>query len=136
MNITKLPFNAHVGLRPCENDQGLLSLPFEKHLLNHLQTLHASAIYALAEASSGEFLLRHRTTESINGVLRRAACKYSAPATTAIYSKALTDPDVVTEAAATASKSGKASLTIYIAINDSNDRIVGRFSFDWLLIRE
>jgi len=37
----------------------ILEMPESPLLLNHVGTVHASVQFALAEASSGEFLLRH-----------------------------------------------------------------------------
>ncbi|MFT4690681.1 MAG: PaaI family thioesterase [Verrucomicrobiia bacterium] len=88
MNILSLPFNAHTGLQPGP-DGYLLHLPFADHLLNHVGTVHASAICALAEASSGEFLVRHLDDEKRDAVGRKTTAKYSAPADSSLISEPL-----------------------------------------------
>jgi len=51
MEMTSLHFNAHVSILPAISDDHLLRLPSADHLLNHLGTVHASALFSLAEAS-------------------------------------------------------------------------------------
>ena len=46
MKIIDLPFNQHIGLE--KDGQGVV-LHSQPHLLNHVGTLHATAIYGLAE---------------------------------------------------------------------------------------
>ena len=73
MDVISLPFNAHVGLARSETKGCLLELAPRAEHLNHLGTVHASALYALAEATSGEFLVQARgDREAIGGVVRRA----------------------------------------------------------------
>jgi acyl-coenzyme A thioesterase PaaI-like protein len=54
-HVTELPFNAFLGLQLASDPEQLLQLPAGAKYLNHLGTVHASALLALAEASSGEF---------------------------------------------------------------------------------
>ena len=58
-SVTELPFNSFLGIQIAADPAHLLRLPSGQQYLNHLGTVHASAQLALAEASSGEFLLRH-----------------------------------------------------------------------------
>jgi|TARA_B110000116_G_C16681498_1_gene510925 acyl-coenzyme A thioesterase PaaI-like protein len=60
MDLTVLPCNALIGIQKAKDVSSLLTLKEHKRLHNHLDTLHASALFSLAEASSAEFLLRHR----------------------------------------------------------------------------
>ena len=78
MDITHLPFNHFIGIETCEgNTEGIFQLSADQKYLNHVGTVHASALYALAEASSGEFLSRNLRIEieSIFPILRRADIK-------------------------------------------------------------
>jgi hypothetical protein len=58
-SVTELPFNNFLGIHPANETAHLLQLPSDNQYLNHLGTVHAAAQLALAEASSGEFLLGH-----------------------------------------------------------------------------
>ena len=52
MKITDLPFNQLIGITAAEKDDGMLCLPNDVRYTNHLGTVHASALLALAEATS------------------------------------------------------------------------------------
>ncbi len=54
MDVTKTPFVEKVGVIKATN--GKLELPFTESTHNHLQTIHASAQFALAETASSEIL--------------------------------------------------------------------------------
>jgi hypothetical protein len=56
-SVTELPFNNLLRIHPAGDAAHLLQLPSGDEYLNHLGTVHAAAQLALAEASSGEFLL-------------------------------------------------------------------------------
>lgn len=78
---TDLPFNRHVGIQRSSDAMRLLALPSGEQYLNRLGTVHAGALLALSEASSGVFLLRQ--FGSIAGVVpmvRRVEAKFRKPA--------------------------------------------------------
>lgn len=52
--VTELPFNKLLNLEAATDEAHLLRLPAGGQYLNHLGTVHAGALLALAEASSGE----------------------------------------------------------------------------------
>ncbi len=54
MNVVEIPFVKKVGIN--KNINGELELPFSENVQNHLQTIHASAQFTLAETASGEIL--------------------------------------------------------------------------------
>jgi hypothetical protein len=77
INITELPFNSLLGIRPATDAEHLLLLPSGGQYLNHLGTVHAGAQLALAEASSGELLLKHiGSSDGLVPVLRRVEAKF------------------------------------------------------------
>jgi hypothetical protein len=57
-SVTELPFNNFLGIHPAHDTAHPLQLPSGSQYLNHLGQVHAAAQLALAEASSGELLLR------------------------------------------------------------------------------
>ena len=84
MNIVDLPYNQHLGLQTETSGDGeILSLQPDSRHLNHLGTIHASAIFSLAEAASGHAILLQfpHLKESALAVLREAQIKYRRPAT-------------------------------------------------------
>jgi hypothetical protein len=92
-SVTELPFNSFLGIQTAPRPPQILLLPSGDQYLNHIGTVHAIAQLALAEASRGEFLLRHfGSTEGIVPVVRRLEAKFRKPANGAITSIATAAP--------------------------------------------
>jgi len=90
MDITELPFNRFLGLRKAPAEGGaLLVLPESPDYANHLGTVHASAQFALAEVTSGEFLFRNLPAiAGLVPVVRRFEAKFKRPANGMLISRA------------------------------------------------
>jgi acyl-coenzyme A thioesterase PaaI-like protein len=89
MDVTKLPFNHFIGLKISDKNGFLLMLDNRHEYRNHLNTVHASALFALAEASSGYFLLNEFSElTDIVPFVRKVDTKYKKPATCSVFSKA------------------------------------------------
>ena len=56
MKVIEIPFVKKVGITKTENNK--LELAFTADTQNHLETMHASAQFALAETASGEFFAK------------------------------------------------------------------------------
>ena len=83
MDVTQLPFNQFVGITKYEKKEtGIFELSADPKYLNHVDTVHASALFGLAEASSDQFLSEHLEVneEEVAPILRRAEIKYRKPA--------------------------------------------------------
>src|SRR3954452_3519488 len=82
MDVTQLPFNRLVGLEAAAGDgEFLVSLPDGPQYANHLGTIHASALLAVAEAGSGAFLVRQfGSAAGFVRVVRRLEAKFRNPA--------------------------------------------------------
>jgi hypothetical protein len=84
VRATDLAFNQALGIRDAPAGAGhLLELPFVPLVHNHLQTMHAAAQFALAEAASAECLQRHFAAAlgEVFAVMRGVEVKYRKPAT-------------------------------------------------------
>ena len=90
MEITEVPFHIFLGIQKSDNDLYILKLEERNEYLNHLGTIHASVLFALAESTSGEFLLRKFKDYKLDviPVVRKADIKYSRPGNGQIFSKA------------------------------------------------
>ena len=91
MNVIEIPFNKFLGLQKVDTDDDfILKLEERKEYLNHLGTLHASTLFALAEATSGEYLLNQFKDYKLDiiPVVRKVEIKYSKPGNGTAYSKA------------------------------------------------
>ena len=89
MNVFDLPFNKYIGVEKSSDTGYLLMLKEENKYLNHLDTVRASAQFALAEATSGYFLLNEfQESTNILPVVHKVETKYRKPALGRIWSKA------------------------------------------------
>jgi len=90
MNIQEVPFNRYLGIQPSARKEYILQMGYDKKVSNHLGTFHAGALFTLAEAASGEFLLRQfpRTDLEIIPVVRKVEIKYSRSVESTVYASA------------------------------------------------
>lgn len=83
MDITAIPFNQLVGLqREPEGSAFAVSLPASSVYHNHLGIVHAAAQLTLAEAASGEWMIRNYSglADRFVPVVRRIEAKFRRPA--------------------------------------------------------
>lgn len=81
MNVTKIPFVEKVGIEKNNNNEFQLS--FDDSVQNHLQIIHASAQFTLAETASGEILQTEfpDLVGKVVPLLRESQIKFKKPAT-------------------------------------------------------
>ena len=83
MDVSTLPFNKYLGLRVGRSDdKSAVILEPRPHHLNHVGTVHATVIYGIAEAASGNCLLARfpNLVDSFVAMLRHSSVKYRRPA--------------------------------------------------------
>src|SRR6185295_1645636 len=91
MHVTDLAINKSLGMQLAPaGSSHILEMPESPLLLDHVGTIHASVQFALAEASSGEFLLRHlgEAQSQVFAVLRTSQVKFRKPAHGALRASA------------------------------------------------
>jgi acyl-coenzyme A thioesterase PaaI-like protein len=91
MNVLDIPFHKFLGLKKAESgDDSIYQLEFRKEYLNHLGIMHASVLFALADATSGEFLYQKFKNHSLDvvPVIRNVQVKYRKPVRGPVFSKA------------------------------------------------
>jgi acyl-coenzyme A thioesterase PaaI-like protein len=139
MHVTDLPLNRALGLHlPAAETAHILELPETPLLLNHVGTIHASAQFALAEAGSGEFLLRELGVlqGEAFAVLRSAEVKFRKPAhgdlrATARFADAENGSPVAEFTAR-----GRALVSIHIEVADAQGVVTLTGRYDWFLQRQ
>jgi acyl-coenzyme A thioesterase PaaI-like protein len=135
-SVTELPFNTFLGIQIGNDPAHLLRLPSGSHYLNHLGTVHASAQLALAEASSGEFLLKHfGCSDGIIPVVRRLEAKFRNPANGSITSTASAAPESLAQLDAELSSKGRSLIPINVELHDESGVHTLSATFEWFIQR-
>jgi acyl-coenzyme A thioesterase PaaI-like protein len=136
MHVTDLAINKTLGMQLAGLDDGhILELPESPLLLNHVGTVHASVQFALAEACSGEFLLRQLGDEpKVFAVLRRSDVKFRKPAngTLRAVARFANDESVSAELASR----GRALISVFVEIADPHGIVTMTGKYDWFLQRQ
>jgi acyl-coenzyme A thioesterase PaaI-like protein len=123
MHVTDLAINKTLGMQLAPPGDGhILEMPASPLLLNHVGTIHASVQFTLAEASSGEFLLRHLgdAQRSVFAVLRTSRFA-----------------DGVAESLANELASrARALATVLVEVVDAQGVVTMTGQYDWFLQRQ
>lgn len=133
-SVTEIPFNRFVGIESSASETHLLRLPASPNYSNHLGTVHASAQLALAEASSGEFLLRRLVTDIPKApVVRRLEAKFRNPATGALTSRASVQDGALDRAADELARRGRTFITVTVEVHDESGGHTLSAVVEWFL---
>ena len=136
MDVTKLPFNQLIGLKISDKNGYLLLLDNRPEYRNHLDTVHASAQFALAEASSGYFLLNEFSElTGIVPVVRKVETKYRKLATGCVFSKARFHETGKEEVLEALNQRGRALLKVEVSLLDEADVLIMQSVFEWFVTR-
>ena len=117
MDISTLPFNKAIGI--IADGSGVRLVPTREHL-NHLETVHATVLYGIAEAASGQFLIKRfpNLADSLFAVLRTSTVKYRRPASISsdISGKAHASDDNVAAFEAALQTRGRSTIEIDVSV--------------------
>ncbi len=138
MDVTKIPFNKFLGIEKCHDSKGaLLVLPESEHFTNHLNTIHASAQFALGEATSGEYLLQRFKyiveNETLVPVVRKTEVKFKKPAQGEIKASAHITDDIASQTVASIEKKGRAIIPVTVNITDSIGNNTMTATYEWFI---
>lgn len=135
MNILTLPFNRLIEIQLSDREGFLLMLTDSKQYTNHLETVHASALFALAEASAGQFLLSNfpESEMNITPVVRQVSVKYKKPAIGPIYSSVTLVNNDVEHVMSELKTRGRVQLMVKVELFDSNQILVFTGDFEWFV---
>jgi acyl-coenzyme A thioesterase PaaI-like protein len=141
MDVTAIPFNKLIGLAASDDGRYMLMLPADEKYANHLGTVHASALFALAEATSGMAMLAGLGSRTdLGAVVRKVETKYRNPARGAVYSTAaLTEEPSSLLAEIEARGRGFAHVAVDLfdgeAGAETAAKPVARFEFEWFVTK-
>lgn len=135
MDILAIPFHEFLQIEKHPGDAYIFEAKERPEHWNHLQTIHACVQLALAEASSGEFLLQefgeHR--ELVIPVIRKTEAKYHRPANGTLYSRASLVSEDKNEVLMDLHTKGRAITQIKVEVYNADKKKVLTAVFDWFL---
>ncbi len=137
MDVTAIPFNRFLGLETAPPDSGfLVTLPGSPDFTNHLNTVHAGALLAVAEAGSGAYLLKNLGDDSgYLPVVRRMESKFRKPAYGRISSRASVASGQLEQAAAELKEKGRALITVSVDVVDEKGVTALSSEVEWFVAR-
>ncbi len=137
-NVLNLPFNSILLIKNSDIQDTIFMLEDRQDYQNHLGTVHASAQYALAEATSGEIL--ERNLGEWNGayfpVVRRVEVKYKNPANGRLFSTGLIDPEKAVKARDELLNKGRTLVDVRVRLLDEGRNTTFEGTFTWFVTRE
>jgi len=135
-SVTELPFNSFLGIQVASEPSQLLRLPAGEQYLNHLGAVHASAQLALAEASSGEFLLKHfSSTDGLVPVVRRLEAKFRKPGNGTVTSTATATPESLAQLDAELASKGRSLIPVTVELHDESGAHTLSATVEWFIQR-
>jgi len=132
MQATQIPFVKLLGIK---EDNNRLSLEYKNDVINHIETIHASAQFTLAETQSGIHLqkLFPELEGKVVPILRDADIKYKKPAQKKIFAYAQCDKESIEKFREQFSKKGRALIVVNVEIKDIEDILTSKASFTWFV---
>ena len=133
MEIIKIPFIKKVGVE--KNQEGNLTLDFDESNQNHLQTIHASALFTLAESASGEALQIQfpGLVGKVAPVVRDSKIKFKMPAVKPVTAFPSITDESISKFKEQFEKKGRSSITVDVTVKDLEENIVCTGAFNWFV---
>jgi acyl-CoA thioesterase FadM len=135
MDVTQLPLNQFLGLEPADPDSGfLVSLPAGPQYTNHVGTVHAVALLGVAEAASGEFLIRYFNGVTVYvPVVRRLESKFRRPAHGRISGRVSVADSVMERAVTELEAKGRALVELSVEVVDESGVVALTAQIEWFI---
>lgn len=132
MRATDIAFVKLVGI---EQERGGLFLEFKEDVQNHINTIHASAQFALAETQSGLHLqkLFPELEGTVVPILRDATVKYKKPALKKIVALADASDEEIKKFKEQFLKKGRGSIEISVEVKDIDGVLTSVAIFSWFI---
>jgi len=133
MEISKIPFIKHLDIKNSSTSN--LTIQNSKNLHNHLGSLHAGALYTLAETQSAIFLQSKfpDLKDSIIPLLREGTIKYKKQALSKITAYANTSEEDIEKFFKLFKKKGRGSIKVSVELIDEEDELCAVASFVWFI---
>jgi len=128
-----VPYAQHTGIEKLTED--ILTLRCNAPVTNHLGTLHAGALYTLAESQSGLFLQRlfPALAGKVVPLLREGSMKYKKPVEDAVYAVADVSDEVLEKFEIMFARKGRGSITVSVLLKDEAGDVCAEGTFSWFV---
>ena len=136
MRAVEIPFVSHIGIEEWTGDT--LQLSPAEETGNHVGTIHAAALFALAETQSGVYLqslFPEYGVDEVLPLLRGSNLKYRAPASSTVYAVATTSIEEQERFLSQFERKGRAGITVAVTLKDSTETVVMTGEFSWFVQR-
>ena len=129
--IKSIEFVKHLDIK---QEGSNLTLVPKKELLNHIGSIHAGAIYTLAESQSGLCLMQQFKNKEAKALLRSSKVKYKAEAKTKLTAKCHIDQALKDKFITQLNKRGKALIDVEVKVFDNNNQLILEATFSWFIV--
>jgi acyl-coenzyme A thioesterase PaaI-like protein len=135
MDITEIPFNKFIEIRNSGSEDSSLELAFNNNMKNHLETFHASAQFALAEACSGVSLKENfpHLADAVVPVLRKSDVKFKQPAESDIKAISNLSAEAKEKFEDQLNKKSRAIIVVPVEIRDVNGTVTMVGNYEWFV---
>ncbi len=134
MDITSIPFVALIGIK--KKDQHSLSLEYAGKMKNHIGTLHAGALFTLAETQSALALMQRFDTLDVSNVLpllRSSKIIYRQPAESDVSTVCMIDEDQAVRFEERYQKRGNGMIEVNVDVIDRIGSVCAKAEFVWFV---
>lgn len=137
MDVTQVPFNRLLQVANADPANGfLVSLPAGAQYTNHLGTVHAGALLAVAEAGSGAYLAREvGDSADFIPVVRRLEAKFRKPATGRVAARVTAAPGAARAWLDEANDRGRVLAAVPVEVVDDAGEVVMIATVEWFIAR-
>jgi len=138
LDITTLAFAQLVGIERHAAEPRTMVLPASADCANHIGTVHAGALYTLAECCSGNRIIEvfGPRFDDVLTVLRRAEVKYRSAAAGTLQARPAVSDDAVEAFLETFNTRGRGLLPIDAVVTMADDTRVMQATFQWYVTED
>lgn len=138
MDILSIPFHKHLNLVRSEKPAYIFETRERPEYYNHLGTIHACVQLALAEASSGEFLIQEfrEIQDEVIPMVRKSEARYHSPAKGNLYARAEFHQTKRKLVAEDLQNRSRALLKVKVEVFDSDNNKSLTAIFDWFVAKK
>ena len=128
--INSIEFIRHLGIKQEGNS---LTLEPKKELLNHLGSIHAGALFTLAESQSGLTLIEQFGETNVKALLRSSSIKYKTEAKSKLTATGTIKLEDIEKFNNQLNKKGRTLIEVTVKVVDLEENIVLTATFSWFV---